>query len=285
MSKNSKTFFNTIEVASWLICTCIYFTFYNPVGELGKQRGVDYSDWVHPKSGPLHWLEVNCPLIPWMVFPYIAVYAMPFIYPFALIAKYGWDMGKLRRFYLTQMILITVAFTCYYLFPVQTNLLWDEETQSFDIGGDSWIHELNFKFVHQGISFWVACPSMHTAHSWSIAFAFTQQELPLTRLMQFLAAITIVSTLTTRAHHPPHVGFGIILAVLGHLVMQNMAQQKLFEKTNEKVSPWIRFYAATLAPLAFLSVGQHLHNISGWKTDIPAMFGFESNPVLGLYGF
>jgi len=35
----------------------------------------------------------------------------------------------------------------------------------------------------------------------------------------------------------------------------------------------------------FIVAGEYLHNISGWNTDIPAMFGFEANPVLGLYGF
>merc|ERR1719433_1014328 len=105
----------------------------------------------------------------------------------AVLAKHGWDLGKFRRFFATQMLLITLAFSCYYFLPVKTNLLWDEQTQTYDIGGNSWIHELNFKFVHQGISEYVACPSMHTAHSWSVAFAFSEQSLPLKRFMQFLA--------------------------------------------------------------------------------------------------
>jgi len=281
----SKKFIDTVEVISWLFCTCVYFTFYNPIGELGKLRGVEYTEWIHPQSGPGKWIEENTPLIPWMVFPYIAVYAMPLVYIFAVLAKYGWDMGKMRRFFATQMLLITMAFTCYYWFPVQTDLLWNEETQKHDIGGDTWIHHLNFKFVHQGISLFVACPSMHTAHSWAVALAFTRQKLPWTRFMQFLAAITIVSTLTTRAHHPPHLGFGIAFAFFGQYCMECMERNQLFERENEKMNPWVRFYASALAPMAFLAVGQYLHDISGWKTDIPAMFGFESNPVLGLYGF
>ena len=56
--------------------------------------------------------------------------------------------------------------------------------------------------------------------------------------------------------------------------MECMERNQLFERENEKMNPWIRFYTSALAPMAFLAVGQHLHDISGWKTDIPAMVTF-----------
>lgn len=272
---------NVMETISWLFCTCVLFTCYNPVGELAKARGVEFSHIVHPEF--LEPYVRAIPLIPEFVFVYIAVYPMPIFFLLSLTYVYGLDMGKIRRFFTVQMFLIVIAFIAFYAFPVHSDLLWNEETQTHDIGGDTWLHKFNFQFVHQGISHWVCFPSMHCAHSWGIALAFWFYKLPGASMMQLLAILTLASTIFTKPHHPPHLPAGVALAYLGQLLL-NALEERRFLELKEGHS-WTRFYMSLFLPAVFLALADYLHRISGWTTDVPAMFGFESLNKIGLYGF
>lgn len=168
------------ESVSLLLSTCLMFTWYNAVGELASQRGLDYA-WVFDKWS--YDFDRSLPLIPHFVFPYIAVYAMPAAFLILCVRKFGYDMGIIRRFFAVQMLLITIAFAFYYIFPVKTDIITNPETGEIDVDiSSTWVHRLNYSFIHQGISMWVASPSMHCGHSSSIAFAFTMLELPYKRV-------------------------------------------------------------------------------------------------------
>ena len=151
-------------------------------------------------------------------------------------------------------------------------------------GADTWIGRLCFQHVHQGISLYVAFPSMHTAHAWSIAAAFSTDNLRGSTAMWALAVTTLFSTCMTKAHHPPHCVAGLALAYAGQKLVFEPLTRNL-QQLEPCTATWARFYAATIAPVVLILVGEELHRVSGWSTDVPAMFGFERNPVLGLYGF
>jgi len=273
---------NVLEAISWLFCTMIYFTWYNPVGELAKTWDNGHSI-LQQIDEHFSWMEKSVPYVPAMIFPYVAVYAMPVAYLISLCYTRGLDIARARRFFLTQMGLITVAFAIYIMCPVRTDLLWNAETQKHEYGEESWIGRLCFKHVHQGISLYVACPSMHTAHAFSIAAAFAYDKLHGRTMAWALAVITLFSTTMTKAHPPPHLLFGLLLAYAGQRLIFEPLTHHL-STLEPQTSSWRRFYTAAMAPVLFIVAGEQLHRISGWNTDIPAMFGFEANPVLGLYG-
>jgi len=283
-SSPPSTALNALEAASWLFCTMIYFTWYNPVGEIAKSWDNGNSIFMRIDNH-LEWMEKLVPYVPAMIFPYVAVYAMPLAYLLSLsISSHGLDLARVRRFFLTQILLITTAFLIYILAPVRTDLLWNPATQQHEYGAESWIGRLCYKHVHQGISLYVACPSMHTAHAFSIAAAFVADKLHGARLACLLAVVTLFSTTMTKAHPPPHLAFGLLLAYAGHHLIFRPLTHRMSTLSHEPAT-WARFYIMAMAPVAFVVAGEKLHQISGWSTDIPAMFGFESNPVLGLYGF
>lgn len=273
-----------LEAATWLFVTSIYFTWYNPVGELARARDTSNS-LLQRLDDQLSWTSDLVPYVPAMVVPYVLVYAMPLFYLLSMVRSRGLDIARVRAFFLTQMAMITTAFVLYYAFPCKTDLLWNEQKGRYEnYGEDSWLGRLCFKFVHQGISLYVAFPSMHTAHAFSTAMAFAHDHLPATNAMWALAAITLLSTTMTKAHHPPHLAAGLLVA----FAVQTMVFQPLMARLSclrRAPCDRVRLYAIALVPVVFIAVGEKLHEVSGWNTDIPAMFGFESNPVHGLYGF
>jgi hypothetical protein len=271
------------ESFSWLLSTCVLFTWYNAIGELASRRGLDYA-WVF--DAWTYNFDRSVPLVPSFVFVYIAVYAMPAAFLACTVYKYGYDMGIVRRFFVTQMAMIVMAFCFYYAFPTKTDLITDPLTGEIDIDiSSTWIHRLNYRFIHQGISMWVASPSMHTAHSWAIAMDFTMLELPGKRVAQALALLTLFSTILCKPHGPPHLLQGAILAYLVHVYLsRKMFAGKYLEGTYN-----FRLLLAVAVPVAFHLIGQYLAKISGWHIDIPVMLGFDHRIPggfkLGLYGF
>merc|ERR1719195_2056845 len=147
-----------------------------------------------------------------MIFPYVMVYGLPVAYLVALAySPKGLDMARVRRFFLTQMALTTAAFAIYLAFPVRSDYLFNEETGKHEYREDTWAGRLCFQFVHQGISLYVACPSMHTAHAFSVAWAFARDKIAGTSFAISLAIVTLFSTCMTKAHHPPHLAMGLLL--------------------------------------------------------------------------
>jgi hypothetical protein len=190
------------ESFSLLVSTMTLFTWYNAVGELASRRGLDYA-WVVDKY--TYSFDRALPLVPHFVFFYIGVYFMPIAFLACAVHKYGFDMGLIRRFFALQMVLILSAFFFYYAFPTKTDLITDPVTGEIDVDiSSTWVHALNYRFIHQGISMWVAAPSMHCGHAFSIAFAFTMLELPYTRVAQFMAFITLFSTTLCKPHPIMH---------------------------------------------------------------------------------
>merc|ERR1711939_455310 len=82
-SSPPSTALNALEAASWLFCTTIYFTWYNPVGEIAKSWDNGNSIFMRIDNH-LEWMEKLVPYVPAMIFPYVAVYAMPLAYLLSL---------------------------------------------------------------------------------------------------------------------------------------------------------------------------------------------------------
>jgi hypothetical protein len=194
----------------------------------------------------------------------------------------GLDRGLIRKFYTVQMLMICIAFACYLAFPLRFDIITNRETGEIDVDIDStWLHRLNYQFIHQGISMWVSCPSMHNAHAWAIALAFYQEKLPGYRFALALATTMFPATLLTKAHGPPHVKMGILLAfIVHHLVYKRL-------NMDFKLSNRTRLFASIVVPIAFHCFGMYLGKVSGWEVDVPAMFGFNHRTPGGfhLYGF
>jgi len=124
----------------------ILFTWYNAVGELASLRGLNYA-WVFDSW--TYEFDRSLPLVPELVFPYIAVYAMPAAFLFMTIRKYGYDMGIIRRFFATQMLMIVIAFLIIYAFPTKTDIITNPVTGQIDIDiSSTWVHRLNYRFIH-----------------------------------------------------------------------------------------------------------------------------------------
>ena len=198
-------------------------------------------------------------------------------------------MGLIRRFFIVQMSLICVAFACYILYPIKTDLLTNPITGEIDVDiSSTWLHRLNYSFAHQGISKFVSAPSMHCAHAFSIAFAFGAKELTGQYISKALAVITIFSTVFCKGHPigPPHQSAGILLACVAHYFFKRMEAAKALEA---RINVSVRLALCILAPVVLFQIGEKLAEVSGYNTDIPAMLGFDHRLPggfnLGIYGF
>jgi len=279
LRKTSST--DYAEAFSWLTCSILMFTWYNAVGEIASQRGVD---WAPVVDGATYNFDRSLPVIPHFVLPYMMVYLMPAAFLIQTIRYKGLDMGMVRKFYSVQMAMILIAFACYMAFPLRFDIITNRETGEIDVDiSSTWLHRLNYQFIHQGISMWVSCPSMHNAHAWAIALAFREHRLPGWKAAIALAIITAPATIFTKAHGPPHVKAGIVLAFLVHFMVYNKIN--LQGQVNNKV----RLALAVAVPIAFHFIGMYLAKVSGWEVDVPAMFGLNHRIPggfrLGVYGF
>ena len=285
LDKPRASFTDIFESVSWLLSTMILFTWYNAIGELASRRGLDYA-WVF--DAHFYNFDRSIPLIPHFVFPYIAVYAMPAAFLWLCVRKYGYNMGIIRRFFAVQICMILCAFFFYYVFPTKTDLITNPVTGEIDVDiSSTWVHRLNYSFVHQGISMWVAQPSMHCGHSSAIAFAFGMLDLPGKRIAQGLAVITLFSTIFCKPHTPPHLLQGVMLAWIVHHFLA-----KKMHATNAlagKYSWTMRMTLAIAFPVVLHMIGEYLGQLSGWKIDIPVMLGIDHRIPggfkIGLYGF
>jgi hypothetical protein len=261
----------------------VLFTYYNAVGEIASFRGVEYSKYI---DGFTASFDRALPVIPAFVFPYIAVYALPALF-LGVALQQGFSMGAIRRFFVVQIIMIFTAFACYLAFPVETDLLTDPATGEIDVDiSSTWLHRLNYRFVHCGISKYVACPSMHNAHAWAIAFAFASNKMHGRSIVAGLAVLTVFSTIFTKAHPVPHLPFGIGLAALFHNYVYKAMQNSgaLDAKPNNAMRMALIFGV----PVMLQTIGEGLARISGWHINIPFMLGLDHRMpggIIGLYGF
>jgi len=277
-----------LEAGSLLLSSTVVFTYYNPIGEIAGQSGRDFASVV---DGLTHSLDRAIPLIPGFVFPYVLVYLMPAAYTVVALRRSVSDetMGLLRAFFSTQMLMMLAAFACFLVMPVKTDLLVDAQGEQIVDTTSSWLHRLNYNFVHRGISKFVACPSMHCAHAFSCAFAWAAVRLPGQKLAGGLALLTLASTIFTKAHPVPHLPLGVGLALLFHrAVFTRLVSSKALVPADAKqassLSPAARLALLALAPVACLLIGEELSRVSGWHTDIPSMFGAAPAAQPGLYG-
>ena len=97
---------------------------------------------------------------------------------------------------------------------------------------------------------------MHTAHAFSIAAAFAADELAGKTPAAALAVVTLFTTCMTKAHGPPHLALGLLLAAAGHYAVFRPLGRRLGALRPERCGgSWLRFYGATVAPVAFIAAG------------------------------
>merc|ERR1712196_667159 len=142
----------------------------------------------------------------------------------------------------------------------------------------TFLEKLNYQHVHKGIFFWVACPSMHCAHAFSIAAAFKLQRLQGQKAVGILAYITLFSTCLTGAHPPPHLLLGVLLGLSIHNFVLKPLESRNALNSSSSATASLRFFLLAVAPFAFHFAGDKLSELSGWKTDIPSMLGLISTP-------
>jgi hypothetical protein len=261
----------------------ILFTYYNAVGEIASFRGIEFSKYVDDFTASF---DRSLPIIPAFVFPYIFVYALPAAF---LVVAFNqrFSMGAIRRFFAVQMMMIFCAFACYLAFPVETDLLTNPETGLIDVDiSSTWLHRLNYRFVHCGISKYVACPSMHNAHAWACAFAFASNKMRGRTIVATLAVLTVFSTIFTKAHPVPHIPFGVGLAVVFHNCIYMVMKRN--GSLDGKINQNLRIALLLAVPVVLQVIGEGLARLSGWQINIPFMLGFDHRMpggFIGLYGF
>jgi hypothetical protein len=151
------------------------------------------------------------PYEPAWILPYIAVYFLP-VYFFAYHQFFAahLDMGKVRRGWISQMVLILVGYTIFILLPVRIDSFAGFERH----GG--WLDTLSYQFVHKGMTKFCAFPSMHVASSWGSYWLYKSQNFP--KIAQYitlcLALLQFPATLFTRAHFLLDLPAGFAVAFL-----------------------------------------------------------------------
>jgi len=230
----------------------IFFNYYNLIGELARQRGVDYTPYIFVKY------DLMIPVIPWTIIPYILVYTVPFIYTAGICYKVGVRaaMPSVRRMWLANALMLAAAFAIFYYFPTQISDLADYEV------GDGWLDILTFQFVHKGLTKFCAFPSLHVANVWYSSSVAKRHAVPGDMFLRVFAWLQFICTVGTRAHFLWDLPAGWILAELFY-----RAAFVPLEKLNllSYPTPSSTTLALSLVVPAALYAGlMHLSALTGW---------------------
>jgi hypothetical protein len=257
---------NIGEIMSWMSSFFVLGMFYNSVGALASDRGVDYTDVIATRY------DYQIPVVPMMIIPYTFVYVLPYAHTAICLSKHGLhrSMARIRRFYLTQAMLMGSAYLLYILFPVSISSFGTEvPTESTGM-----LQRYTYNFVNKGMTTFCACPSMHVAHTLSVALIQHADKLPGSKVAMVAAFATLFSTVMTRAHFIMDVPFGIVFALLiNHSIFRNL-QGKLHPPPKGTASRWSlgrRAVALFTAPLALFSFFVYLEKATGSETDMLGM--------------
>jgi len=240
------------ELALWMGSASIFFNYYNLIGELARQRGVDYTPYIFVKY------DLMIPVIPWTIIPYILVYTVPFIYTAGICYKVGVRaaMPSVRRMWLANALMLAAAFAIFYYFPTQISDLADYEV------GDGWLDILTFQFVHKGLTKFCAFPSLHVANVWYSSSVAKRHAVPGDMFLRVFAWLQFICTVGTRAHFLWDLPAGWILAELFY-----RAAFVPLEKLNllSYPTPSSTTLALSLVVPAALYAGlMHLSALTGW---------------------
>lgn len=100
MVASKPSFADYAEAFSWLACLSIVFNYYNAVGEFARMRGGDYTEYIATRY------DAMVPCYPLLIIPYILVYFIPFVFFFDQLFVTGLDLGKIRRAWGVQLLVI-----------------------------------------------------------------------------------------------------------------------------------------------------------------------------------
>jgi hypothetical protein len=244
---------------------------YNSVGELASVRGLDYSGVIMTR-----W-DVMIPVVPVMVVPYILVYFHPPVYVLGTISKYGLRKAvqPVRRFYTTQVSLMALSYLIYIALPTSIADI-SMRVQGLAPPADaSFITLLNYRFIHEHLTLFNACPSMHVGHTLSMAIIHWDDASPGYRLGMLGAAVTFFSTVLTRAHYIMDVPCGIIMAIVfDRAIFRPWKARKTLSAFDTWMNQLPHLRKAMLCasvPVLILLLNEYLSLVTGTRVDAIGM--------------
>jgi hypothetical protein len=259
-----------VEAVAWMVALCSFFLAYNAIGELAAMRGVDYTEYIKTDY------DAYVPCVPFLVLPYILVYIVPFYYYAERIARGRFNLNIVRCGLATQMVMLFLGYLVFYFFPVQISPIQDYPRDN------SWLHNLNWAFVHDGMTTFCAFPSMHVSNcyiAWYLARMHKEEDRPYgTNIVFLLAVMQFFTTVGTRAHYLLDLPVGFAFA----WVLNKYMMQPLFRRYGQSEVPHklpfgsgVRLLLCIVLPALAFYTKVRIEAATGWG-------GLDFYKILGL---
>ena len=264
------------EIFCWMFSSLSLGLFYNGIGAIAGNRGVEYTDKVILKY------DNQLPLQPYMIIPYVIVYFIPSTYVLSSLMAKGvkGSVENVRIFYTVQICMMATCYALYILFPVSVKeISMDPPEENATI-----LTQLTYTFIHSGMTKFCACPSMHVAHCISMAWIQADRKLPGATTTYVFAIITFFSTVLTKAHLIVDVPAGFALALIfDEFLYQPLCRSKMFSideknRKNEVKNPSYKtkiitkLFMMVAIPAIMLYGALWFAEYTGEKIDVLAMF-------------
>ena len=274
-----------VEIFAWNLCMLFYGFLYNPIGELAAARNVDYSIYICTE-----W-DSMVPVVPFMVVPYFLVYFIPGVYTMGTLWSQGIlrSLGPVRRYFFTQILVMTICYILYIVFPtsIESISMRDQppiistliDSNGEGVGGimatlADHFALMNYRFVHQHMTLYCACPSMHVSLTLCMAFVHYKESVVGWTWAVLGAIVTFFSTVLTRAHYILDVPFGMMVACLMYQCIYLPLRSLNLQNIKGLLSKNTHLAMCAIFPALILIVNEYLSNIAGMRTDFIRMMFF-----------
>jgi len=160
--------------------------------------------------------ELEIPLVPWMIWPYLSLFASFFLPMFAL------DAAAIRVLCRRLAAATVLSGICFLLVPGELGF-----ERPAAVPG----HELAYRFIHVLDLPHNLAPSLHV--SWSIVLLLALRCTSpgwLRRLLELWLALLIASVLFTHQHHVLDVAGGMLVALVVHTAIRNNGHRSAFQR-------------------------------------------------------
>lgn len=151
-----------IEISVLFIITLCYWAQYGFVGDMASLQQVNY---IHLITTPL---DQNIKFNIFWSFFYSTALIIPFLVAWLIIIKSKFDLLLFYRIFFTCLLVLSIHYIIYFLFPTRINLWEDPEFISFwQQDHTSWLAK-NTEFVVSITSPWNTFPSYHIGSGWIV---------------------------------------------------------------------------------------------------------------------
>jgi len=160
--------------------------------------------------------ELEIPLVPWMVWPYLSLFAAFFLPMFAL------DAAAIRVLCRRLAAATILSGICFLLLPGELGF-----ERPASVPG----HELAYRYIHVLDLPHNLAPSLHVSWSFILLVALRRASPGwLQRLLELWLVLMIASVLFTHQHHVLDVAGGMLVALLVHTAIRRDGQQSAFQR-------------------------------------------------------